>query len=576
LGQIGRSHSAAYAQVRSIYLLEEEDGEVRAQALKILGANPSQNRRILWNGMRDFEPRVQYFAAMAMANSEKGESLDPILEFLRKNDDRDPFLRHAGIMGLAKLGTPSELSGLSIDWSPAVRTAAVVALRRQASPAIATFLKDKDHLIVLEAARAINDVPIPDAIPALAALIKNPIDSLPLGYRVLNANFREGKPENARAVAEFAARTNAPLALRLEAIRELTDWDRPSGRDRVMGLWRPLAARPSIAAAALAGKVKALFEGPPELLQDAALCVAKLNLKEAGPLLFQLLSDKQKPLAARIEALKALASLADPQLSRAMRFAIGDSHPKLRAEGRRVLAKLSPAEALAQIEKVLENGTTAEQQGALILLGEWRNKDAEPLLAKWLDQLAAKKAPPEIQLELIEAVAKRSTPALKSKLAAFEQARVKAPLLDRFRESLHGGDSEEGKKLFLSKAEASCLRCHKAKGEGGDVGPDLSRIGSTKTREYILESILDPNKDLAQGFETAVFVLTNGKFYVGVVKSEGTNELQLQADDGSLVTIKKSDIEERLRGKSAMPEDVAKALTKSELRDLVEFLSQLK
>ena len=103
--------------------------------------------------------------------------------------------------------------------------------------------------------------------------------------------------------------------------------------------------------------------------------MAKLGLKEAGPLLFTLLSDKKKPVPARIEALKALDTLADPQLDAAMRLALTDSNAKLRADGRRVLAKLNPAEALAQFEKVLENGKTAERQGALFLLGEWNNKD---------------------------------------------------------------------------------------------------------------------------------------------------------------------------------------------------------
>jgi quinoprotein glucose dehydrogenase len=586
LGQIGRANRLAspptlqQADLVAYQALLEllptlQDGEVRAQAIKVLSEWDGSAGQIVKH-LKDPEPRVRYFAALGVAKFRGFHATEQVIDFLRTNDDKDPFLRHAGIMALIAPNEPSLLEHYVKDPSSAVRRAIAVAMRRLKTRSIACFLRDNDPSIVLEAARAINDVPIHEAMPALAALIKEPIDSVPLGYRVLNANFREGKLENARAVAEFAARQNAPLALRLEAVRELADWDHPSGRDRVMGLWRPLPARIPVAAQALAGNVKALFEGPPELLPDAAKCVAKLNLKEAGPLLFHLLGDKQKPIAARIEALRALDTLADKDLDSAMRLALADSQPKIRAEGRRVLAKLYPAEALAQIEKVLETGKTPERQGALLLLGEWDNKDSNPLLEQWLDRLAQKKVPAEIQLELIDAAAKRSAPEIKTKLEAFEKGRAKAPLLERFHESLQGGDAEEGKKLFLSKAEASCLRCHKAKGEGGDVGPDLSKIGASKTREYILESILDPNKDLAQGFETAVLVLSSGKMYVGVVKSETAKEVKLQADDGALVTIKKSDIEERLRGKSAMPEDVAKSLSKAELRDLVEFLSQLK
>lgn len=582
LGQIGRKDRDVYSLIMKYG--QEKDSEVRAQVARVLGdgkfsnGGPGGSSPLLWKMLSDPEPRVQFFAAIGLSKLDlvqKG-TFEGILDFLRRNDDKDPFLRHAGVMALGHCGGSYMMEAVVTDPSPAVRRAAVVAMRRKGMAAVGRFLKDSDPSIVLEAARAINDVPIAAAQPALAELCKQPIDSLPLGYRVLNANFREGKFANAQAVAEFALRSNAPLALRQEAIRELPDWDNPSGRDRVMGLWRPLPPRPGVAAKALAGRASELFSGPDGLQLDAAKCVAKLGLKEAGPSLFQLLADKKKPSAARIEALKALEALSDPQLDAAMRLALTDSNARLRADGRRVLAKLYPAEALAQFDKVLENGKTPERQGALLLLGEWGNKEADPLLLRWLDRLEKKQAPPEIQLELIEAAGKRSSSEVKAKLKQFEAARARAPLLERFRESLSGGDAEAGQQLFLSKAEASCLRCHKAKGEGGDVGPDLSKIGANKTREYILEAILDPNKELAQGFETAVIVLSTGQMYVGVVKSETATELKLQAVDGSEKSIRKNLIEERLRGKSAMPEDVAKTLTKSELRDLVEFLAQQK
>jgi quinoprotein glucose dehydrogenase len=576
LGQIGRKDSRAF--VPALYACgTATDPEVRAQAVKVLGEGRLDSSfHLLAKMLRDPEPRVQFFAALGMSKLDWKGAHPEIIELLRRNDDKDPFLRHACVMALAKGGPTRALETAGTDRSPAVRKAVVVAMRRLKMPAIAEFLKDKDPLVVLEAARAINDVPIPVAQTALADLIHDPIDSVPFGYRVLNANFREGQLANASAVAEFAARIEAPLPLRLEAVRELTTWDKPTGRDRVMGLWRPLPPRPGVAAKALAGHVAPLFNGPDALQQDAAKCVAKLALKEAGPLLFPMLADKKKPVASRIEALKALEAIGDPQLGTSMRLALTDGNPRLRADGRRVLAKLYPAEALAQFEKVLENGKTAERQGALLLLGEWNNKESDPLLERWLDRLEKKQAPPEIQLELLEAAAKRPSAEVKAKLKQFEAARAKAPLLERFREALQGGDAENGQQLFLSKAEASCLRCHKAKGEGGDVGPDLSKIGATKTREYILESILDPNKELAQGYETAVLVLSTGQMFVGVVKNETATELKLQATDGSVKTIQKNLIEERLRGKSAMPEDVAKMLTKSELRDIVEFLAQLK
>ena len=349
LGQIGRKEPAAFEALLDA-CRRLKNSEILAQAVRVLGESNLENGKYFLELLADSNPRVQYFAAMGLRKSGLPGAFNGIVEFIRKNDDQDPFLRHAGIMALVSLGDRTSLARLEDDM-PAVRKAATVAMRRLKLPAVAKFLHDKDPLIVLEAARAINDVPIPAAQPALADLINQPIDSLPLGFRVLNANFREGNPTNAQAVVEFAARAEAPLPLRIEAVRELSDWDKPGGRDRVMGLWRPLPARPGIAAKALAGHAAPLFNGPDGLLQDAAKCVAKLGLKDTAPLLFTLLADKKKPIAARVEALKALETLSDPQLDAAMKLAVTDANARLRADGRRVLAKRNPAEAARTVRK---------------------------------------------------------------------------------------------------------------------------------------------------------------------------------------------------------------------------------
>ena len=105
---------------------------------------------------------------------------------------------------------------------------------------IQAFLDDPDAELATEAARAINDVPIEAAFPKLAKLIDRRNLSEPLAFRVLNANFRLGEKENANAVARFAVRNDAGNALRLEALRMLEMWAEPPGRDRIMGVWRPL------------------------------------------------------------------------------------------------------------------------------------------------------------------------------------------------------------------------------------------------------------------------------------------------------------------------------------------------
>src|SRR5262249_12914420 len=126
------------------------------------------------------------------------------------------------------------------------------------------------------------------------------------------------------------------------------------------------------------------------------------------------------------------------------------------------------------------------------------------------------------------------------------------------------------------KTEVACLRCHKAEGRGGLVGPDLAGIAAKQTREYLLESIVDPSRQIAKGYETVVLGLRNGRIVTGVLKEENSREIRLVSADGQTIIVPKDEIEDRQTGKSAMPEDVLKHLSKKEVRDLIEFLAGLK
>ncbi len=576
LGQIGRTLPAAVKLLPE--LLSDKDAEVRVQAAKVIGdTKVAEALDKLLSLLKDPQARVRFFAAQALGKLGKAEAAPALIALLRENADQDRYLRHAGVVALASLHPQELLQTAAKDDSPAVRMAVLLVLRRLNSPDVAQFLRDTDPKLVLEAARAINDVPITAGLPALAALIGTPGLPEPLAYRVLNANFRLGKKENAAALAAFAARPNEPEALRIEALRCLGEWDRPPVLDHVVGLWRPLEPRPAEdAAAALRPALGGIFSGPDKLRQEAAKLAGKYGIKEIGPTLLALVSAKERPAQVRIEALQALDALKDERLMPAMKLALADADPLLRVAGRRVQAKAQPAQALAGLRDILDSTDRIERQGALAILGDLPGAGADDLLDHWLDLLLRKEVPMELQLDLLEAAAKRRSVVLKEKLAKFEAARSKADHLANYREAMQGGDAEAGRRVFLHKAEVSCVRCHKLKGEGGDVGPDLHGIGSKQGREYLLESIVDPNKQIAKGFETVVLALKSGRVEMGVIKADDARAITIMTAEGKRVTVPKDQIEERSSGKSAMPEDVVKKLTKRELRDLVEFLASLK
>jgi quinoprotein glucose dehydrogenase len=108
------------------------------------------------------------------------------------------------------------------------------------------------------------------------------------------------------------------------------------------------------------------------------------------------------------------------------------------------------------------------------------------------------------------------------------------------------------------------------------VGPDLSKIGEQKDRQYLLESILLPNKAIAPGFESVLVSLKNGVVYAGVLKSENDDVLVINSPEDGVVTVQKTDLQARDKGLSPMPEGMGEILSRQDLRDLVEYLSGLK
>ena len=106
--------------------------------------------------------------------------------------------------------------------------------------------------------------------------------------------------------------------------------------------------------------------------------------------------------------------------------------------------------------------------------------------------------------------------------------------------------------------------------------PRAFGIGARQNRAYLLESIVDPNKQIAQGFESVVLATSDGKVLTGVLRGEDDKEVRLITAEGKPLAVPKDSIEERKRGPSAMPADLAQKLSKTELRDLIEFLASLK
>ena len=78
------------------------------------------------------------------------------------------------------------------------------------------------------------------------------------------------------------------------------------------------------------------------------------------------------------------------------------------------------------------------------------------------------------------------------------------------------GDAAAGRRLFFSPVGPRCSVCHRHSGRGGTVGPDLSEIGRSTSREKIITSILQPSQEIAPDYQPWVLIYDEGKTYTGL------------------------------------------------------------
>ena len=582
LGQLAQKNPAALAPLRT--LLRDADPEVRSQAIKILGdAGDTSSADALIAALKDPAPRVKFFAAQSLGKLNHAAAAPALIAALRANDDQDEYVRHALVLGLVGSHNVTALTAAMTSDSRAVRLGLVLTFRRLQNPIIAKFLHDADPFIVREAALAINDAPIVAGYPALAALITQPLTDEAILFRVLNAHFRLGQPANAAALAAYAANVAAPAKLRGEAIAQLANWPTPPARDRVVGLFRPLtpATRPAAdAAAALTPLLAGLLNTTtPTIIQTAVLnAIDSLEIKSAADTLFTVLKDPNQPSANRAAALRALDKLKDPRIPEAVKIASDLNAPLMRQAALPISARLSPEAAAPVLANLIAKGTPSEQKTAFRALGTLQHPSAATVLATQLGALAEGKVPAAVQLDLLQAAALRHEPAIKTLLASRDAALAKNPdPLAPFQVALHGGDRARGEKIFNNQPVLACVRCHKIGTEsGGEAGPNLAEVGAKNDRAALLESILKPNAKISTGYDTIVLTLKSGGAAAGIVASETADTLTLRTTDNQLVAVKKANIAKRDSAPSGMPEIYGAILTKSEIRDLVEYLSTLR
>jgi putative membrane-bound dehydrogenase-like protein len=134
-------------------------------------------------------------------------------------------------------------------------------------------------------------------------------------------------------------------------------------------------------------------------------------------------------------------------------------------------------------------------------------------------------------------------------------------------------DAAAGRRTFFHPAGAGCFKCHRIDGRGGRVGPDLSRVVGTMNRVQLIQSILEPSREISPQYTSWSFVLHDGRVVNGMIVHENEGKTIVGNSEGQTIELKTADIEERTPQRtSVMPDKLADRMTLQELRDLIAFL----
>jgi putative heme-binding domain-containing protein len=251
-----------------------------------------------------------------------------------------------------------------------------------------------------------------------------------------------------------------------------------------------------------------------------------------------------------------------------------DAHPRVRAEAVRGLS-FFPTRAAMDAVVAAANVTPADRYVGYTCdaalganLDVWKAAHAA-------GEFVAKGSPAAKIIDSVLGLEKKAQEilpflsVLTSKEPQPEEARNKAM---QALSDMKGGNADNGKAVF----RRVCVACHKVYGEGADMGPDMMGVGKRLNSYKLVESIIDPNADIADKYLSTSVLTNDGRSIVGLLVSETPDELVI-FDGKEKKTVKVADVDERTKlRQSSMPEGLAATLSPNEFLDVIAFLKTLK
>jgi hypothetical protein len=458
------------------------------------------------------------------------------------------------------------------DPSKFVRMQAILGLREKSSlSSIVPALADEDPFLASAAAETLSRVGESAFLLDQAAKAEDP--KVRVGLVV--AMRRKGDPACRAAVPKLLE--DPDPAVRRAAVQ----WVGEEGLVEHAAALEASASRPPVK--------RDLFEA-----FLAAVDFLNAGLRRDGDLkggdfyLARTLEDRNQPAALRALALRMLPADHAAIRGPTVRELAGGAEPELRREAVRALAASGDPAAQDLLRRIAASNDPLR----IVAVGGLAHSAGTPE-SRALLVAALRDADPEVRMEAARAFSggvdgAGARDALEAARREGGELAEKAALLlgdppGRPAESewakigLEPGDAAAGERVFFHAKGPQCYLCHRVDGRGGVAGPDLSTIGNALNRVRLVESILEPSKEVAPMFVNWRFRLRSGAVLDGRILQENVGEAWIVDAKAQVTKVKSIDIEERLPSRiSIMPEKLHHVLTRKEFRDLVAFLAGLK
>lgn len=364
------------------------------------------------------------------------------------------------------------------------------------------------------------------------------------------------------------SRVMEPDGWPLELQRDALEWLHEAGRTRKV-----------VPAGDLAG-LTGLLASEDRAMRAAAVDLAGLwKVAAAAPELERIIKNADEPAALRQGAVASLAAFAP---DRAGELLTGLSRPDqpfaTRSFAVVVLSSLDVRNAAGVAARIMGDAGERDdpapildafldlQQGSDVLAAALRESpptaDIAKLALRHMYSVGRTDAELSKVLSSIAGISQDPAPPTPEEIAAVVRAAVEQ------------GDAARGEVVFR-RNDLSCMKCHAVSAAGGQIGPDLSAIGSSSPLDYLARAVLDPDADIKEAYTTKVVLTVQGRIYQGIVADRTADALILRDANGNLTSIPLDDIDDEIEGKSLMPKGLVKFMTQAELIDLIKFLSVL-